>query len=488
MLWKTFNGFSKISIFVLAGLVLVSSISALIFLNLDLDNSRVIDLSQVENALNKPLNSESKETSQDSKENKNIQNKVSSSPLATKQSNNSLLAGIKDIFPTNNENQEKENDSIVINTQKPLISSANPSVSPTNSLPFLADLENDEIFSEESPEANPQPFKKILISQVLFEKQDNSKFEFIELFNPNNFEVNLDGWSLRKIAGESDSVLVSSKKFIGIIKPNSYLLISNPIISQEINSDLVFSGSSYSIANSNSIYLSDSSKRTVDLIGCEKAPQFEFEPAKCPLKGYALSRKSINDTDNNKNDFIISLPNPHNSMVSGFIVPLEIQQVSSTPSPTPSLTSSPASSLSPTPTPIPTPTTVLIQTPTPNISPTLSPTNFIHPQISEVQYGGNTNADYVKLYNPNDFELNLDGYKLVKKTKSSGNEYDLKSWGSNDLVFANSYFYWVNSDYLEKIQELQNQGIKISTTTQTISPTNGIGLMYNDKLVSSYNW
>ncbi|HOM68275.1 MAG TPA: lamin tail domain-containing protein [Candidatus Paceibacterota bacterium] len=500
MLWKTFSGFSKISFLVLAGLILVFLISALIFLNLDLDNSQVIDLSQIETTLNKPLTSGTKEIPKNLEKNTNIQNQALNSPLTNKQDTKSLFAGIKDIFSaTDNEDEIAEKESLVINTQKPIISSTTLVISPTSSLSFSVDLKGDEIFSEESSNSNSdiQPFKKILISQVLFEKEDDSKFEFIELFNPNNFEVNLADWSLRKKAGESDSVLVSSKKFTGIIKPNSYFLISNPLISQEINSDLVFSGSSYSIANSNSIYLVDSSKRIVDLIGCEKAPQFESQPAPCPLKGYALSRRSVNDTDNNKNDFIISLPNSHNSLVSGFIVPLEIKQV--TPSPLLIPTSIPTPDLIPTvsPTPIltPSPSLILSPTPSPTLSPTLSPTispiNFSHPQIIEVQYSSENSIDddYVKLYNSNNFELNLDDYKLVKKIKSSGNEDSLKSWGSNDFVSANSYFYWVNSNYLAKIQELQNQGIKVFTGSKKITSTNGIGLIYNDnELVSSYNW
>jgi hypothetical protein len=496
MLWKTLKGFSNISIFVLAGLVLVSLISALIFLNLDSDNSQTIDLSQIDNALSKPLNKEDEEVFKDLEENKNIQNQNPSPSLITNPENSSLFAGIKNIFSTDNsEDQTVESDSIIFNTQKPTTSPTDIIFdSSTSSLSFNIDLENDEIFSEESSDSNSntQPFIKILISQVLFENQDNSKFEFIELFNPNNFEVNLSGWSLRKRAGESDSVLVSSKKFIGVIKPNSYFLISNPLISQDINSDLVFSGSSYSIANSNTIYLIDSSKRIVDLIGCEKAPQFESEAVQCPLKGYALSRKTIIDSDNNKNDFIVSLPNPHNSAVSGFIAPLEVQQ---SPSPIPSSISNPSPTITPSPSPVLTPASTpiptLTPTPTPISTSTPTPTpSFNHPQIIEVQYGSENSAndDYVKLYNPNDFELNLGDYKLVKKTQDSGKEYELKSWSKNDIISGNSYFYWVNSNYLEKIQEFQSQNIKVFTTTGTIFSTNGIGLKYNDELVDYYNW
>jgi len=178
MLWKTFSGFSKISFLVLAGLILVFLISALIFLNLDLDNSQVIDLSQIETTLNKPLTSGTKEIPKNLEKNTNIQNQALNSPLTNKQDTKSLFAGIKDIFSaTDNEDEIAEKESLVINTQKPIISSTTLVISPTSSLSFSVDLKGDEIFSEESSNSNSdiQPFKKILISQVLFEKEDDSK-------------------------------------------------------------------------------------------------------------------------------------------------------------------------------------------------------------------------------------------------------------------------------------------------------------------------
>ena len=186
------------------------------------------------------------------------------------------------------------------------------------------------------------------------------------------------------------------------------------------------------------------------------------------------------------------MPNPHNSAVSGFIAPLEVQQ---SPSPIPSSISNPSPTITPSPSPVLTPASTpiptLTPTPTPISTSTPTPTpSFNHPQIIEVQYGSENSAndDYVKLYNPNDFELNLGDYKLVKKTQDSGKEYELKSWSKNDIISGNSYFYWVNSNYLEKIQEFQSQNIKVFTTTGTIFSTNGIGLKYNDELVDYYNW
>jgi len=120
MLWKTFKGFSNISIFVLAGLILVSLISALIFLNLDSDNSKTIDLSQINSALNKPLNKEVEETLKDLEENKNIQNQNPNPSLTIKPESSSLFAGIKNIFSTNNsEEQTIKSDSIIFNTAGP---------------------------------------------------------------------------------------------------------------------------------------------------------------------------------------------------------------------------------------------------------------------------------------------------------------------------------------------------------------------------------
>ena len=126
MLWKTLKGFSNISIFVLAGLVLFSLISALIFLNLDSDNSQTIDLSQINNALDKPLNKEVEKTLKYLEEDKSIPNQNPNPSLTTKPDDSSLCAGIKNIFSTDNsEKQTTQSDSIMFNTQKPTASPTN---------------------------------------------------------------------------------------------------------------------------------------------------------------------------------------------------------------------------------------------------------------------------------------------------------------------------------------------------------------------------
>jgi hypothetical protein len=139
------------------------------------------------------------------------------------------------------------------------------------------------------------------------------------------------------------------------------------------------------------------------------------------------------------------------------------------------------------PSPVPTPTPELSPEPSPSPSPTPA---LVHPSIAFIQFGieGNANADFIELYNSNSVTLDLTEYKLVKKT-GSGSEYTIKSWGSSSVAISGkTYFYWVNSSYTDKINELINQGVYVATTTATITDTNGIALKYQDTVVDSRQW
>ena len=356
-------------------------------------------------------------------------------------------------------------------------------------------------------QADSAGFKKVLISEVLLEA-DSSKQEFVELFNPNDFAVDLAGWELRKkSASGADSVLVSSKKFSGRIKAQGYFLISHPDFQTAFGADLSWSSSSYGLSKDNTVYLLDDSDRLVDKLGWGLAKDYEKQAAPAPDKGQSLSRKSAIDLDNNLSDFVLSNPSARNSSSYGeFIAPTVASPASSpqvglvtTSSPSPTQTSqavstpsvTPTSSLAPLPSPSPVEISPSIETPVPSLAPSLLPA-----QIIEVQFGleGNANADYVKMYNPNPAPLDLVDYKLVKKTAGSGAEYSLKSWSQTEeaerLIPGSSYFFWVNSNYQEKIGELSALNLKIYTTTNTISETNGIGLKYQNQIIpiDSVNW
>jgi hypothetical protein len=106
----------------------------------------------------------------------------------------------------------------------------------------------------------------IIINQVMSGQDENAKNEFIELYNQNDSAVNLKNYSLKKktISG-TESILVSNKKFVGIIPPKSYFLISSPVFGPNIKSDLNYSNSN-SLSPNNTLILYDADKNISDQI------------------------------------------------------------------------------------------------------------------------------------------------------------------------------------------------------------------------------
>lgn len=68
--------------------------------------------------------------------------------------------------------------------------------------------------------------------------------------------------------------------------------------------------------------------------------------------------------------------------------------------------------------------------------------------ISEVKIGGVTSTDeYIKIYNLSDSDINLCGYKIIKKT-TSGSQYNLVSnFNEDSIIKAKSYFVVANKNY-----------------------------------------
>src|SRR5690606_25406087 len=97
-----------------------------------------------------------------------------------------------------------------------------------------------------------------------------------------------------------------------------------------------------------------------------------------------------------------------------------------------------------------------------------------HLVISEIQTGlsgtGNSQKDFIEIYNPTDSDIDLDGYHLVKRTKSATTDTTIKSRTSTTIVPANNFYLWVNSNYTD----LANMADV--TTTQSIADDNAIAL------------
>ena len=95
--------------------------------------------------------------------------------------------------------------------------------------------ENEEEQEEEEEEQNIEElveiktiYQKIFISEVQIGATGDQKQEFVELYNPNDIEIDLTGWYLQKKtkSGSDYSSFVSDELFFGKkIFPKSYFLI-----------------------------------------------------------------------------------------------------------------------------------------------------------------------------------------------------------------------------------------------------------------------
>jgi PKD repeat protein len=143
----------------------------------------------------------------------------------------------------------------------------------------------------------------------------SSNDEFIELFNPTNEPVNLEGYKLSKKTktGSSESTLVSATKFSGIIQAHGYFLIAHPNYREEMSADLDYSGSTYYISDDNTILLYNESGILLDKVGFGLANDSENSPAENPNASQSIERKDFIDSDDNAADFSINTsPSPQN--------------------------------------------------------------------------------------------------------------------------------------------------------------------------------
>jgi competence ComEA-like helix-hairpin-helix protein len=149
--------------------------------------------------------------------------------------------------------------------------------------------------------------KKILINEVQISSIEQ---RFVELYNPNEYEINLTDWYLQRkkeAATPEDTweTFVSSPHFKDkIILPNSYFLISREIE----GADILLKDMALKIDNA--LALKNKKEEIIDKLGWGMSLNFENFPAPNPDEAKSISRIDGIDTDDNSKDFIISEPTP----------------------------------------------------------------------------------------------------------------------------------------------------------------------------------
>lgn len=218
----------------------------------------------------------------------------------------------------------------------------------------------------------------LVISQIQLQGDVNVDDEFVELFNPTNSAISVDGWKLkRKTQGGAENTLVASLS--GVLAPRTYFLITHPEYNGTTTSDFEYSStSSGMLAINNTVLLYNHENAVIDKVGMGLAGDFEGTAAPNASPEGSIERllDTSNghgvDTDNNLMDFVSQvLSSPRNS---SFVIetptPTPTQTPTATPISTPSATPTPA--VSPTPSETATPTAS--PTAAPSSTPTMSPT------------------------------------------------------------------------------------------------------------------
>jgi hypothetical protein len=121
--------------------------------------------------------------------------------------------------------------------------------------------------------------------------------------------------------------------------------------------------------------------------------------------------------------------------------------------------------------------------------PSLTKSNVNHILISQVQITGGTgktNNDFIEIYNPTNLQVNLKGYRLVKRAQNGTSDILIKSWTVDTFIPAFGFYLWANSSYTD---------ISVApdaTTSEDISDDNGIAIRFgpNDTgvIIDSVAW
>ncbi len=185
-------------------------------------------------------------------------------------------------------------------------------------------LEKEELEEEEEEEGISLSLVKVLINEIQTASLITAKDEFIELYNPNNQDVDISSWSIQR-ATQSGTVYKKNFGEENIIGAKDYFLIVNNKANQDLLNLADMAHSSFDLTNNNTIFLvknqekieGGEDKNIVDRVGYGEAYLPEGNPAPNPEKSQSIERKNNQDTDNNFHDFILqSNPTPKGQIIT----------------------------------------------------------------------------------------------------------------------------------------------------------------------------
>ena len=107
--------------------------------------------------------------------------------------------------------------------------------------------------------------------------------------------------------------------------------------------------------------------------------------------------------------------------------------------------------------------------------------------ISEVQTSSTSSAshDFIELYNPRQEAIDLNGCRLVKRSKIDTADRKIADWSSLVTIPAHGFYLWAHSDYTElSVPDNSDR----QTTYQTLEDDNSIALKCGTMLIDGLAW
>ncbi len=115
-----------------------------------------------------------------------------------------------------------------------------------------------------------------------------------------------------------------------------------------------------------------------------------------------------------------------------------------------------------------------------------SPASLVISAIQITGGVGKTAEDFIELYNPNPFPVDLNGYRLVKRTATVSADSSIKVFNTETLIPSYSFYLWANSGFTEISANPD------TTTSSTLADNNGVGLRFgaldSGQLIDSVSW
>jgi len=170
----------------------------------------------------------------------------------------------------------------------------------------------------------------VVISEVCVRGPDGSYDEFVELYNPTDLELNLEGWKLqyKPATGGNWSSRVGEKGLPAgsRIKPHGFFLLAGKSYAGSVEPDFRHTANWGLKDEAGHVRLINAAGTEIDRVGYgEKANSPEMSPAPTPPSGGSIERRSpcsgcgpCQDTKNNAADFQTRpVPSPMNSARRG---------------------------------------------------------------------------------------------------------------------------------------------------------------------------